>query len=439
MKQKKYPIGSLLGLSFLVLFIACGDIDERSGVIWKNIEKNLQTALILAKPGDTIHLEEGHFWFTKGLVLEGKSNLVIKGAGMNKTILSFKGQEEGAEGIKIANCTDIELIDFTVEDAKGDNIKVTETDGIYFRRVKAYWTGGAKASNGAYGLYPVLCRNVLIEDCVAARASDAGIYVGQSDSVVIRRNIAFENVAGIESENSKWVEIYDNHAYNNTGGILVFDLPGLTTYGKHTRIFNNLVSSNNHKNFAPKGNIVSTVPPGTGIMLLATREVEIFNNTITHNRTASLAITSYELVLAMEGDNQEGNSNAPSIAAHNQNYQLDSLYNPYVDQVYIHGNEIKNKHWFPTFQSDFGKLLLWKRFMNTPHVLYDGFKDPEIGTIHLCMQQNGDIKFLNINAPNNLKQMDKDWSQYNCEGNKLTPSDVRAPNKLEPEDTPLSI
>jgi parallel beta-helix repeat protein len=439
MKYPNYCCALPLGLFFLLLVSACGQKDERSGVVWKNIEKKLQTELILANPGDTIFLEEGYFWFTKGLQLEGKSNIVIKGAGIDKTILSFKGQEEGAEGIKIANCIDIELIDFTIEDAKGDNIKVTETDGIYFRRIKAYWTGGAKSENGAYGLYPVLCRNVLIEDCIAARASDAGIYVGQSDSVVIRRNVAYENVAGIESENSTWVDIYDNQAFNNTGGILIFDLPGLTKYGSHTRVFNNTVTSNNHNNFAPKGNIVGTVPPGTGIMLLATRAVEIFDNSITHNRTASIALTSYELVLAMEGDNQDDNSNAPSIAAHNQNYQLDSLYNPYINQVYIHSNIIKNKHWFPTLQSDFGKLLLWKRFMNTPHILYDGFKDPEIQSINLCLQQNGEIKFLNINAPNNLKKMEKDWSTHHCKGEALTPTEVRDPKKRVDEKIPLSI
>ena len=73
--------------------------------------------------------------------------------------------------------------------------------------LKFNWTNGAKESNGAYGFYPVLCKRVVIEDCIAARASDAGVYVGQSDSVVIRRNVVYENVAGIESENSNFVEI----------------------------------------------------------------------------------------------------------------------------------------------------------------------------------------------------------------------------------------
>ncbi|MBK9736595.1 MAG: right-handed parallel beta-helix repeat-containing protein [Saprospiraceae bacterium] len=263
-------------LLYALMFQACTPTDDRAEITWKNIEKGLQEALITVKKGDTIKLSSGHFWFTRSLMMDDKSDVVIMGQGIDKTILSFRGQQEGAEGIKISNCKNIQLIGFTVEDAKGDNIKVTDTDGILFSKVKVYWTGGAKASNGAYGLYPVLCKRVVIEDCVAARASDAGIYVGQSDSVIIRRNTVFENVAGIESENSNFVDIYDNHTYDNTGGILVFDLPGLTQYGHHTRVHNNKVISNNHTNFAPKGNIVGMVPPGTGIMLLATRDAERF-------------------------------------------------------------------------------------------------------------------------------------------------------------------
>ena len=68
-------------------------------------------------------------------------------------------------------------------------------------------------------------------------------------------------------------------------GLLVFDLPGLPAKnGKRVRVFNNRVTANNHANFAPKGNIVASVAPGTGMMLMATDEVEIFGNTVTDNQ-----------------------------------------------------------------------------------------------------------------------------------------------------------
>ncbi|MFZ4083138.1 MAG: right-handed parallel beta-helix repeat-containing protein [Pirellula sp.] len=46
------------------------------------------------------------------------------------------------------------------------------------------------------------CTNFLIEDCIAIGASDAGIYVGQSQDIVVRNCRAERNVAGIEIENS---------------------------------------------------------------------------------------------------------------------------------------------------------------------------------------------------------------------------------------------
>ena len=68
-------------------------------------------------------------------------------------------------------------------------------------------------------------------------ASDAGIYVGQSRNIVVRRNQVEFNVAGIEIENSTDADVYDNMATNNTGGILVFNLPGPPVQdGRRTRV-----------------------------------------------------------------------------------------------------------------------------------------------------------------------------------------------------------
>ena len=75
---------------------------------------------------------------------------------------------------------------------------------------------------------------------------------------------------------------------------LIFDLPNLIQKkGGHVRVFNNHIHHNNYPNFAPKGNIVGKVPLGTGVMVLATNNVEIYNNRIINNRTAGTAIVSY--------------------------------------------------------------------------------------------------------------------------------------------------
>src|SRR5690606_19034805 len=138
---------------------------------------------------------------------DGKKNVVIRGAGEDNTILDFSGQISGAEGIKITDSEQITVQDLTVRNTRGDGIKTQLVNGITFRNVKAIWTNGPDKKNGAYGLYPVQCTNVLIDHCTAVAASDAGIYVGQSKFIIVRNSVAYENVAGIEIENSLYADV----------------------------------------------------------------------------------------------------------------------------------------------------------------------------------------------------------------------------------------
>ena len=117
------------------------------------------------------------------------------------------------------------LQDFAVEDSKGDGIKSKGSDQITFRKLRVEWTSGPDAKNGAYGVYPVSSKNVLIDGVTVKGASDAGIYVGQCENIVVRNSSAEFNVAGIEIENSFNADVYKNIATHNTGGILVSTCP----------------------------------------------------------------------------------------------------------------------------------------------------------------------------------------------------------------------
>ena len=279
--------------------------------------EEIQKALILSKPGDIIKLGEGVFEFEDGLSLD-INNVTISGEGINKTILSFKNQKSGAEGLMITS-NGVILKDFAVEDTIGDAIVVKGANGISFIRVRTEWTGGPKESNGAYGFYPVQSTDVLIDGCIAIGASDAGIYVGQSERIKVLNSIARYNVAGIEIENSFFAEVIGNISEHNTGGILVFDLPDLPQQGgHHILVENNIVRNNDTENFAPEGNIVGNTPNGTGIMIMANQFVEIKNNEIKNNATAGILIASYQ-------DEAE-----------------DKNYNPIASNVFIHGNSLIN-------------------------------------------------------------------------------------------------
>lgn len=252
----------------------------------------LQTALIEAEPGDTITLGAGTFAFTDGLSLD-VDNVSITGAGEGETILSFAGQEGAGEGLLITS-DNVTVANFTMQDTKGDGIKSKGSNGITFRDLTVEWTGGPDPENGAYGVYPVESQNVLVDNVTVRGASDAGIYVGQSNNIIVRNSLAEYNVAGIEIENSSNADVHDNVATNNAGGILVFDLPNLPVMGGHsTRVFNNRIVENNTPNFAPPGNIVANVPSGSGLMMMANQNVHVFDNEFDKNQSAHILIYSY--------------------------------------------------------------------------------------------------------------------------------------------------
>ena len=122
----------------------------------------------------------------------------------------------------------------------------------------------------AYGLYPVQCQNVLIEGCTVSAASDAGIYVGQSDNVVVRDNVATGNVAGIEIENTVDALVEDNEAWDNTSGLLAFVLPNNPSkVGQNCTMRNNNVHDNNRVNWGDPTAVVSKIPAGIGVAVMA--------------------------------------------------------------------------------------------------------------------------------------------------------------------------
>lgn len=369
----------------------------------KDIQKKIQTQLIDAADGTVIEIPEGRYVFDASLSLDGKKNVTIKGAGMDKTILNFKGQLSGAEGIKVTNAWDIVIQDLTVQDTKGDGVKTQLVEGITFKNVKAEWTNGGEKDNGGYGLYPVQCTNVLIDNCVAVGASDAGIYVGQSKHIIVKNSKAYQNVAGIEIENSWYADVFDNEAFNNTGGILVFDLPDLIQKeGGYVRVFNNHIHDNNHVNFAPKGNTVGKVPQGTGFMILAARNVEVFDNKIVNNISAGTAIVSYYIT---------------------ENPINDKTYKPFPSNIYIHDNYYERQHVKATSKGRLGKMYRFKlRFgKNVPHIIYDGIEDKDMKERNICLRNNTNASFVNIDAGNGFKNKSTDTAPHNCEQQRISP------------------
>lgn len=411
----------LLIPSTLFGLLACGtssneqtfDSSKLTRVSEEEVEKIVE-AFILAEDSSTIEIPAGFYQLNTQLILDNKKSIKIKGAGMDQTVLSFRNLKSGGEGVKIVG-ENITVEDFTIEDAPGDGIKAQHTDGITFKRVNVTWTNGDKSKNGTYAIYPVQCKNVMIDECIASHSKDAGIYVGQSENIVVKNSLAFGNVAGIEIENSDNAEVFGNTARDNSGGILVFNLPGLPkSDGKGTKIYDNDILDNNHENFAtpigegPNGNTVTMIPPGSGIVLLAAKEVEVYNNRIFRNKTTGVAIASYQI------------TGFPADAPN---------WSPYTVDVYVHDNSYERKRLsIPDLSRELGQLVSVHNAYGpakTQDIIYDGIWDKELSEkiasnpMRICIQEQGieDLHFTRfylMDGEENIESF-KDYQLFqNC-------------------------
>jgi len=397
-----------------LMLAACGEQTTTSSApADTSYQETLMTQLLDAQPGDTIEIPAGIFSFERSLSLT-VDGVTIRGQGMDKSILSFKDQIAGAEGL-IVTASDFTIEDLAIEDTKGDALKITKGENIIIRRVRTEWTGGPKTSNGAYGIYPVQTKNVLMEENVAIAAADAGLYIGQSQNVVVRNNRAEYNVAGIEIENTLDADVYGNVATNNTGGILVFNMPNLKQPGARTRVFDNDVFDNNTKNFGHKGTPVASIPAGSGVVVTSNDQVEIFGNRITGNKTANIIVASvYSSGLSQDGMSED--------------------FDPYPEGIYIYDNEMSGGGKNPDgLDLQALKITMFGPMGALPDILWDGYVNPNKRdgaplplTEILCVQNDG-AEVINFDGPNGFKNPRLAAGEHDCALEKLAPVTLTGP------------
>ena len=133
----------IAAVSALALVAACEPAKPTAIAPGAEAYAQLQARLQDAKPGDVIEIGEGIFDFTEGLSLD-VDNVTLRGAGIGKTILSFKGQKGAGEGLLVTS-DGVTLTGFTMQDTKGDGIKSKDADNITYKDLKVEWTGGPLA------------------------------------------------------------------------------------------------------------------------------------------------------------------------------------------------------------------------------------------------------------------------------------------------------
>jgi parallel beta-helix repeat protein len=342
---------------------------------------DLNAILSAAKDGDTITMPAGKFVMRGPLQIAGKKNLTLVGAGngtdpAKATILSFKTALT-QNGISATGTNGITFKNFAIEDASGNGLFVTSANGVVMDTLRVEWTNDPlKTSTMAYGLYPVRSDNILVTNSIVVGSRDAGVYVGQSTNIRVTKNDVYANVAGVEIENSHNAVVEGNSVHGNTGGILVFALTGPTRFldTKDVVVRNNTIVDNNIPPAANAEGLVLIIPPGTGVMILASQNVDVSGNTITNHKTTGVMVIS-SLAAGIY----------PNPATKDEQGKG---YDAYERGIFVHANNISNFGSDPgsTFkdpaglgpftQGFFGFLAVNGQPQNFPAVLWDGIVDP---------------------------------------------------------------
>ena len=241
----------------------------------------IQDAIDVAMPGDTVWVNPGVYHETLAL---DTSDLTLIGANKDDGQRAILDGENVLSDGMVGSGSNLIIEGFEVRNYTSNGLMIDLATDIVFRDLLL-------ENTGLYGLYPVEVVGVLIEGNTVIGARDAGIYVGQSRDILVRNNITHGNVTGIEIENSVDAVVEDNEVYDNAGGVLVFLLPNNPSkISRGCVVRNNKIFENNHVNFADPNAIVSSVPSGTGIMILAADEVEVTGNEIRDNKSVGVAV-----------------------------------------------------------------------------------------------------------------------------------------------------
>lgn len=279
--------------------------------------ESIQAAVALAKPGDMIMVYPGTYSET---VYIDKDNIRFYGVIEKGKKPTLDGKKELNDAFLYSG-NGITIENFKIIDYKGNAIMGQAGNNFVIRNNEIINTG-------VYGIFPQYGKNGLVELNKVSGIEDAAIYIGMCDNIDVRNNEVFESVAGIEIENSRHCLVENNYVHNNTGGLLAFITPGLPIKDCYDVIFReNFVINNNHDNFGAPGSVVATIPPGTGLLVLAADEVTVEDNFFIGNKSFAIAVTDLDNA-EVKFSTDEGIDQYPDKITILDNYMENNGYDP---------------------------------------------------------------------------------------------------------------
>ena len=362
-------------------------------------QKHLEEQLLNARAGTVIEVPPGRYQLDAALTVR-PGGITVRGAGIDRTVLSFKHAASAAAGI-LVGADGFTIESLAIEDSKGDALAVRDADHLTVRAVRASWSVGPQPGNGAGGIHVQGAHHVLIEDCAAYAASGAGVYIERSRNVIVRHCEVEQNVAGIAIANSVGADVEGNTATGNSGGIVVFNTREASQPGAAVRVFGNHVFKNNLGNFARAGTTLAAVPAGCGVLVNAASGIEVFDNDLANNQTANLMIAAN--FFRADAAGSAGTAVAQDAAP---------------QAVYVYGNRFAGGGYAPDGAAL--KALKQAKFggpgQRLPDILWDGYRN---GPAQRICIRNAPATVLDADAPHAFAAPSTAAAAFSCELPKL--------------------
>ena len=157
---------------------------------------------------------------------------------------------------------------------------------------------------------------------------------------------------------------------------------------------------------------MSATPHGTGVIILATKDVRLFRNTIRNHKTLNLAIVSYDL-FSQENEDQieidEEKLLERGIQPILPDASVDPNYDPYPGRIVVNDNHFDNRYLLPSYANEYGLLWTIKNRLRIPDIAYDGILAEEGGGVYktktiksACLTMGKSILFTST-QPMNLR------------------------------------
>ena len=344
--QSSTWVASLLVIWLVSLSVNAKVIEVREG-------ERIQDAVNAAQPGDEILVYPGLYSET---VYVDKDDITLRGVVEGNKWPHLDGKKQLNDAILYSgNGFSVEW--FKITHYKGNAIMGQAGNNFSIRN---NWV----IDSGVYGIFPEFGENGLIENNILSGIEDAAIYVGMSDYIDVRNNQVFDNVAGIEIENSRHVLVEGNLAKSNTGGIWFLLRRAYRSKARMTRLFGAILCWITTPQFWHPRLTGVADPAGSGIIVMSGDEVIIEDNVITGNNNAGIIITSQDFVTEIATDTGS---------------------DPNPDKVQIRDNVMFANGASPEGEM---KLLMLTQFSTTgPDILaYQGATDAERGS---CISRRG--------------------------------------------------